>query len=75
MLQPVGQDSATALLGVLLFCPHLKLLPGYDQVTNVPPLVHDGLLQPELFHLSSLILPTDHRQIKGSGLGCKLSVA
>lgn len=69
MLQPVRENSSATLLCILLFCPHLKLLPGNYQITQISPLVYDGLLQFKLSYLSTLVLPPDDSQIKGSGLG------
>ena len=69
VVQPIRENSSATLLGILLIRPHVKLLPWNHQITNVSPLVHDGLLQPELLHLSFLILPSDHCQTAGIGLG------
>ena len=45
VVQPVREHQLTTLLGVLFFCPHLKLLPARDhQVANISPLVDDRLL-------------------------------
>lgn len=44
LVQPVWENCLTTLFVILSLCPHLKLLPGKQQVTNVPPLVNDRAL-------------------------------
>ena len=69
VVQPVRENSPTALFVIFSLSPHLKLLSGNHQITNFSPPVDDRLFQPELLHLSFLILPSDHGQIAGIGLG------
>ena len=63
VVQPVRENSLTALLVVHSLSPYCKLLPGHYQITDVSPLVDDRGLQSEFLYLSMVVFPRDYCQV------------